>query len=168
MNRIFIGIDPGLDGGIALNCYGNLTCTVVPTIKVGKGREIDVMAIQSMINRWPTERDDLTFIIEEASKHSPGKLALCSTWYTYGCLITLLKINKVKYETVRPLKWQKTFWTKPKMANGQKFDTKAAALLAAGRIWPDKTWLATGRCTKPHDGMIDAALISEYGRRVLS
>jgi len=29
---------------------------------------------------------------------------------------------------------------------------------------PDETWLASPRCTKPHDGLIDSALLGEYGR----
>jgi len=37
-------------------------------------------------------------------------------------------------------------------------------LLKARQLWPDETWLASPRCTKPHDGMIDAALIAEYAR----
>jgi hypothetical protein len=62
-------------------------------------------------------------------------------------------------------KWQKTFWSKPKMPKGQKFNTKAAALNVANQIFPGAQWLKSDRCTKPHDGMIDAALLAEYGRR---
>ena len=51
------------------------------------------------------------------------------------------------------------------MPKGQKFNTKAAALNVAKQIFPAETWLKSERCTKPHDGMIDAALLAEYGRR---
>ena len=35
----------------------------------------------------------------------------------------------------------------------------------AKKLWPNQSFLATERSRKPHDGIIDAALIAEYGRR---
>jgi hypothetical protein len=69
---------------------------------------------------------------------------------------------------MRAIEWQRVFWTKPKMPEGMKFDTKAAALNQANQLWPDNDWTATKRSRKPHDGMIDAALIAEAGRRKLN
>jgi hypothetical protein len=71
------------------------------------------------------------------------------------------------HEITSPLTWQKVFWTKPKMPKGRKFDTKAAALKAAKQLWPLQDWRKNSRCTTPHDGLVDAALIAEYGRRIL-
>ena len=45
--------------------------------------------------------------------------------------------------------------------------SKEYALAKARELWPDESWLATDRSTTPHNGMIDAALIGEYGRRIL-
>jgi len=45
-----------------------------------------------------------------------------------------------------------------------KGDTKPAAKAKAQQLWPDEQWLATPRCKKAHDGMIDGALIAEYAR----
>lgn len=163
---MYCGIDNGLDGGIVLldNVGGIYDALPMPTVKKGKGREVDVEKLDrlvSLITKSPVNR----FVVEEASKHSAGTLALCSTWFTYGSILAVLRCNQARFETVRPQQWQKAFWTRPKMAKGEKFDTKAAALHAAGRIWPSQDWTPTERARKPHDGMIDAALIAEYGRR---
>lgn len=50
------------------------------------------------------------------------------------------------------------------MIPGAKGDTKPRALAKALQLWPGETFLASERCRVPHDGMIDAALIAEYGR----
>lgn len=46
-------------------------------------------------------------------------------------------------------------------------DTKAMSILAAHRLFPGVSLLRTDKCKKPDDGMSDALLIAEYGRRVL-
>lgn len=46
-----------------------------------------------------------------------------------------------------------------------KVDTKATSLLAAKRLFPNETFLATARSKVPHDGIVDAVLIGEYCKR---
>lgn len=43
--------------------------------------------------------------------------------------------------------------------------SKAASALVAQRLWPGVDWRASARCSKPHDGLTDAACIAEWGRR---
>ena len=162
--KAYIGIDNGLDGGIvALDGEGAVTFkSKMPVNKTGKGREIDVQGFAAIVEQLSPHA---VFIVEQASKHSPGKLALCSTWHSFACMTTTLKLLKVQWDLVQPQKWQKAFWARPKMPKGQKFDTKAAALVAAKRIWPCEEWLASDRCKIAHNGMVDAALIAEHARR---
>ena len=163
-SKAYIGIDNGLDGGIvALDGEGAVTFkSKMPVNKTGKGREIDVQGFAAIVEQLSPHA---VFIVEQASKHSPGKLALCSTWHSFACMTTTLKLLKVQWDLVQPQKWQKAFWARPKMPKGQKFDTKAAALVAAKRIWPCEEWLASDRCKIAHNGMVDAALIAEHARR---
>jgi len=163
--RYFTGIDNGLDGGIVqLDEDGKIfDKKIMPTIKTGKGRTVDIVEIAHHFYDTKTH----FYMLENASKHSPGVLALCSTWYTFGCIEAALKIKGMRYELIQPQKWQREFWAKPKMPKGKKFDTKAAALVAAKKLWPSEDWTKSERATKPHDGLIDAALIAEYCRRKL-
>jgi hypothetical protein len=84
--------------------------------------------------------------------------------YSYAATEALVVAHSFDYQTVRAIEWQRHFWTKPKMPKGMKFDTKAAALNQAEQLWSGNDWTATERSRKPHDGMIDAALIAEYAR----
>lgn len=159
----YIGIDNGLDGGIVrIDATGRIVHKMImPVMKVGKGRVVDILAIDEFIRLCSGD----TVLCENASKHSPGVLALCSTWYSLGCVETVLKLSSIRYDLINPQKWQKTFWTRPKMPKGQKFDTKAAALNAANKLWPATDWTKSERASKAHDGMVDAALIAEFARR---
>jgi hypothetical protein len=164
----YVGIDNGLDGGVATlfapPADPGIGKAAMPTVKVGKGRVVDVLVLNEWAREWA--QNGSTVIIEQATKHSAGKLALCSTWFTYGSIIACLKINRVRYhEITSPRTWQKEFWTVPKMAAGQKFDTKAAALAVVRKLWPTLDLRASERCSVPHDGIVDALLIAEYGRR---
>ena len=162
--KYFIGIDNGLDGGfVRLDQNGKIDhkC-VMPVIKLGKGRAVDVIELQRLM---PLDTSEFSVLLENASKHSPGVLALCSTWYSLGCVETVLKISGTRYDLINPQKWQKAFWTRPKMPKGTKFDTKAAALNAANKLWPGTDWTKSERASKPHDGIVDAALLAEFARR---
>lgn len=163
--KYYCGIDNGLDGGISIvdedgGLYSNM---IMPVIKKGKGREVDVMGIDALIKTL--NEFNVFFLIEEASKMSPGKMSLCSTWFTYGSILAVLQINQCRFDSIHSLTWQKEFWKKPKMPKGQKYDTKAEALRVANRLWPQEDWLKSQKSTIPHDGMIDASLIAEYARR---
>lgn len=45
------------------------------------------------------------------------------------------------------------------------YNTKEAALDVANLLAPDECWLKNERCSKPHDGMVDAFLIAQYIRK---
>ena len=164
--KAFIGIDNGLSGAIAvLNTDGGILATwLMPAVKVGKGREF-----------WPRglaaglcDLQGGTVVLERPTKHAAGVLSLCSTWCCYGGIRAVLELQQFRvHEVATPRQWQKTFWAVPKMPKGQKFDTKAAALRVARQLWPEQSFLATARCTTPHNGIVDALLIAEHGRRTL-
>jgi hypothetical protein len=44
-------------------------------------------------------------------------------------------------------------------------DTKQRSVIAAQRLFPNVSLLPTPRCKKPSDGIADALLIAEWGRR---
>ena len=165
--KYYIGIDCGLDGGITMiNWKGKLMQTsVMPTVPSGKGRKIDLCGLAAMIKEIGRHPEKYTFIVENPGAHAPSAAGLRSMTYSFAAVETLLAAYQLKHHVVLSQKWQKAFWSKPKMPKGQKFNTKAAALNAARQIWPEESWLKSDRCSKPHDGLIDAALLAEYGRR---
>ena len=160
MNRIIIGIDNGLNGAlVALSDHPGppIHFAVMPTRGKSKGNEVNAELVWCFLDSW--DRDCITVILETPGKHSPGAQALCSMWDSYGAIRGVLESRGIRHVRITPQAWQKVML--PGCAKG---DTKPAALAKARQLWPGEDWLASPRCTKPHDGMIDAALIAEYGR----
>jgi hypothetical protein len=160
MSQLYIGIDNGLTGGlVALSDHPGppIAGIPMPTRGKSKGNEVDAWEVM----RWLSQFDlsSSTVILETPGKHSPGAQALCSMWDSYGAIRGVLESKAIRHHRIAPQTWQKKMLTA--CAKG---DTKPAALLKARQLWPNETWLESPRCTKPHDGMIDAALIAEYAR----
>lgn len=88
-----------------------------------------------------------------------------SRGYIKGVVEAALCSLRLKSSPVRAQAWQKLMFAGMTVAKGE---SKAAALMAARRLWPNQVWTFGPRATKPHDGAIDAALIAEYGRREFS
>ncbi len=62
----------------------------------------------------------------------------------------------LSYELARPQEWQRA------LLAGQ---AEGSEYLVASRLWPQAEWRQSERSQKPHEGLVDAALIAEYGRR---
>lgn len=160
MNRVYIGIDNGLNGGmVALSNHPGtpISMRVMPTIGKDNGNEVDAAKVWDFLNEF--DRDSITVILETPGKHSPGVMALCSMWDSYGVIRGILASRGIRHYRIRPQAWQKAMLTGCK-----KGDTKPAALAKAKQLWPSESFLDSPRCKNPHDGLIDAALIAEYGR----
>jgi len=157
---IYIGIDNGLTGGlVALSDHPGppIASMPMPTRGKAKGNEVDAAAIRDWF--FTLDGTTLTVVLETPGKHSPGAQALCSMWDSYGAIRGVLESCGIRHHRITPQAWQK------KMLVGcAKGDTKPAALAKCRQLWPAESWLATARSSKPHEGLIDAALIAEYGR----
>jgi hypothetical protein len=154
----YLGIDNGLDGAmVTLSEDGAIIkSTIMPVRHNGKNRLVDALMVAGFIEMNP----DAHIAAEPAAKFSPGKMALCSTWHSWGIIQACLELSMARWTPVDSQRWQKVLL--PGRAKGE---TKKAALEAARRLWPNESWLASPRCKKPHEGLIDAALIAEYARR---
>ena len=160
---IYVGIDNGLDGGIAVLNDGDLVLYATPTESDGKKRRVNPSALRAIIEDWGSQN---IFVRYESPAGSKSVLAAVSMADSFARIETTLRLLDVRRESITAKRWQKQFWTVPKMAKGVKFDTKAAALKVAKQLWPNQDWRKNDRCKVAHDGLVDAALIAEYARRV--
>lgn len=172
MTKTYIGIDPGLKGGVAIiSPDGNIN--LFPTPLIAK-EEIDVLSLSKMLFQYR----DCHVVIEKV--HSIfGVSAAANFSFGFGCgaLYAMLKILEVPFTEVSPVTWQKEMWqgvspvmipTDKKTKDGEvkyKVNTKATSLLAVKRLFPTVNLLASNRCTTPHDGMVDALLLASFGKR---
>jgi hypothetical protein len=72
----------------------------------------------------------------------------------------VLSALRIPSTEVTPQSWQRVM-----LAGLGKGDPKGAALVRVGQLWPSVKFTATDRARVPHGGLVDAALIAEYGHR---
>jgi crossover junction endodeoxyribonuclease RuvC len=150
---IVIGIDPGLDGGLALLQPEGLTMSVMPVVAGGTKRYLDEQALVQWLSGWPTAR---VWIEAVGARPGQGVVSLFSFGTGWGLVRGICAGLGLPYQLVRPQEWQ---------GEVLKGMPKGSEYLVASRLWPQAEWRATPRCTKPHSGLVDAALIAEYGQR---
>ena len=144
---VYIGIDPGADGAIA--------------ILAGDGR---VMTVCDMPSHAETIREILAivqadkFVAIEAQQAMPGQgvTSMFSLGQRYGLLTSILVALQIPHEAVRPQAWMKALGIPPK-------SDKKAHVERALSLFP--TAEVKGPRGGMKDGRADALLIAEFGRR---
>jgi len=137
----FLGIDPGISGGLAIvNSLGELS---------------DAVGFKNLtetdINDWMLAYPYSLAVLEKV--HSMPKQGVKSTFtfgQSYGLLRGVLVANNLKREFVTPQVWQKALGC---MTKGDKNVTKAKAQ----ELFPNR---------KITHAIADACLIAEYARRL--
>jgi len=153
--KCVIGVDPGLDGGLAAMSSEGLQLRVMPVVAVGKRRQLDEQAIVHWLSGFAPGECHV-FIEAVGARPKQGVVAMFSFGTGWGLLRGICAGLGFSYELVRPQEWQ------GEVLKGQP---SGSEYLVASRLWPNTEWRASERCQKPHDGLVDAALIAEFGRR---
>lgn len=158
---LYVGIDNGVSGGICAVSPNSLIVawTPMPVKKSRSANEVDIRAL----HHWLTDAtgDDLTravYVLEEPGGSKSAKAAK-SMAGSFHAIRGFLETKGLRYERITPQSWQKNLL--PGCKSGE---TKQRALAKAAELWPAETFIPE-RCRTPNDGVIDAALIAEYGRR---
>jgi len=159
---VYIGIDNGISGGIAILHGTRLFTTAMFLQGKGKGEEINPVAVCDWINSTLSANAPAcrVFAVLEKPGGSKSAVAASSMGDSYGALRTLLALTGIRHERITPQRWQAKM-----LPNCEKGQTKSFALAVAKGLWPSESWLDTPKCRVPHTGMVDAALIAEYARR---
>lgn len=160
MSELYLGVDNGLSGGLCV-ISGSLIIakTIMPVKKARKGREIDIVATWNWIHDTVQYHnlDKLHAIVEEPGGSKSYKAAV-SMAASFHALRAMFELNKIKFTRITPQKWQKP------LLKAKAGDTKPAALRLAQKLWPNESWLASKRCSVPHDGLVDSALIAFWAK----
>jgi crossover junction endodeoxyribonuclease RuvC len=116
---IYIGIDPGVSGGIAALCDDELVLGP-PRLKLKDATELDIVSWLTYINIAQS------FAVIEQVSSSPqmGVVSAFTFGQSYGFLRGLLVAMAIPFVPVRPQKWQKAMGC---MSGGDKNKTKAKA-----------------------------------------
>ena len=143
---LIAGIDPGKTGGIAI-------------LENGKVQNLTLLSSVSPRQLLLKHGVQLAYIEQAQSFPKQGIASAFNYGRDYGYLLGSLAGSGIAIVLVRP-----GVWTKKVHAMAPKInDPKEKSLWCAKHIWPDISFLATDRSSKPHDGLVDAALIAYYG-----
>jgi hypothetical protein len=164
---IYVGIDNGLTGGlVALSDHAGppIDMIAMPTRKRGKFKEIDGAAVTLWI-RNVVQTQNCTVIIEDCPQHARQKSTMRSMAVSYGILVGSISAGCPAFRLLIVRSGNpKDSWQRNMLGSLAQGGTKEAAHIAAKELWPDENWLKNSKCTTPDTGLIDAALIAEYGR----
>lgn len=151
MNKIFIGIDPGKSGGIA----------------VIKGEQVRTMPYsdEMLMKEMYFEKlcidlrgGGICCLEKVGAMPGQGVTSMFNFGVSYGYIKGVLEAIGIPYQEIPPQRWKKEFGLN---------SSKAASVDVCRKLFPDVNLLATDRCRKPHDGMAEALLLAEYARRKL-
>jgi crossover junction endodeoxyribonuclease RuvC len=154
---IIVGVDPGLTGGIAW-LFPNLPVIVKPMPVAGG--EIDLSEVARQLAKVPKVE---CHVFLERAQPMP-KQGVCSS-FNYGAsywgVRGICAALGIPYTLVAPVKWHRL------LCVGDKGKPKERALRACIQLFPDVE-LRVGKGRKPHEGVVDALLVAEFGRRLLN
>lgn len=158
--RCIIGIDPGLEGGIAIISHDGVGLHQMPKISYKSGkknkRELDEAALVRLFTDIAMLRPRPLILLEKvASRPGQGVSSMFSFGAGWGLIRGIMAGMGLAYELVTPQQWKKV------AMEGQ---TPGSEALVASRLWPETVFRPKG-CRVHHMGLVDAALIAEYGRR---
>jgi hypothetical protein len=159
---IYVGIDPGLHGGLAaVNDDGHVLA--VHAFKPTDG-EFSAHELSDLLTDIRTmEASSLSLMAGVERVHAMPKQGVSSCFKfgkVYGQILGVLSAKLIPYELVTPNEWMAT------MLKGEnREDGKNRAKVVAQRLFPELNLRATERSTTVHSGMADALLIAEFIRR---
>ena len=160
--QYIIGIDPGFTGGICVIESETRKLHLIGPIPVIKNKkkktELDEMKIREVLIPFIKPKTRI-FIEQVNAMPQQGVVSMFRFGTTWGLLRGICVGLGNQPILVHPIKWK----------NGLNLGKKAkkAEYKMAKRFYPSITWIATKRSRKPHEGMIDAALIAAYGRQTI-
>lgn len=166
---IWLGIDPGKHGGVAAVWDGGGVAKVTPLLPNARGRdEFDVAACVTLLQSLALLGTVQLVTIERLhampavvnGRPIGGASANFARGESRGWVWACAAL-RYPHQLVLPKRWQE-----PMLAGTSgSADTKARSIEAARRLFPLVNLLPTARSRKPADGLTDALLLAEYGRR---
>ena len=174
--NVIIGIDNGLDGGIAAISRFNgaiLALAPMPTLihilpplessKDGAARErreVDTVALIALLDNMCYDRSKTHVIFEECPDHAKRASSMRSMAISTGKVTAALEVKGFSHNRIMSRDWHPLV-----LGTFKKGQSKVRAEATARLFWPNQVWpTLKPKGRKLHDGIIDALLIAHYGR----
>jgi crossover junction endodeoxyribonuclease RuvC len=147
MNNVYIGIDPGKSGALAI-MHNDGEIKVIP---------FNAVHYDALLGQLKGYRAKCC-VEKVGAMPGQGVVSMFNFGHNLGYIEGLLRANSIPYQLVPPQAWKKEF-----SLTGEK----SKSIEVCQKLFPDVSLLATERSRKPNDGMAEALLMAEYARRKL-
>lgn len=161
MKKVFIGIDPGANGAMAILEEGKaprLVCCDYERYRL-ELQEVVFPQTEEDLRRGLRARVAVEDVHAMPMNGCVGNFKL---GWSLGRIIQIVDFYLVPCQLVKPQQWQKEYG----ISNRDK--SKSQSIETAKRLFPGVDLRRTDKCTKDHDGFADALLIAEWCRRHLA
>jgi len=161
-----IGIDPGVTGGICfLEPEGTQFACPLPV----DGSDIDVTKLAQLLEGY--RGCGVKAFVELPSLRGTSRGNL-TTGANYGRILATLKLAGISARVITPSKWIDAFFPKPKAPRRAKGEPKPESkprdkkpgIALVKQLYPNLELVMPG-ARVPHMGVVESALIAEWGRR---
>lgn len=147
---IYLGIDPGQKGGIAVITTENAEISAAETFPYSDDKLKDLCSY--------LQGSSVFCVVEKVgAMPKQGVTSMFNFGKSFGYILGVLEANYIPYELVQPRKWKKHF---------SLTDDKGASIKTAKRLFPNVSLLPTPRCRVDNDGMAEALLMALYAYRL--
>lgn len=186
MTKVWIGIDPGLQGAIAVLTPDRIEITPMPVVSAANGRDVyDIPAFADVIDRLAVAhgaRELLVTSEELLPMHMPGIFAGHYRGRSSMLVEAICGTLGVSYQLVLPQRWQRWIHAGtpgygerrgPRKATekerkqervARRKAAKERSIMAAQRLFPGVSLLRTRLSRTPDDGFAEALLLARYGQ----
>ena len=155
----FLGVDPGLKGGIALldDQLRAVWLSHMPTSS--NGHDLDIHALASIISNLVLGyRIQLTLLEDPIAMPHQNVVSTLKTGEVYGITRTILELSGQGYVQVKAKEWQKAML--PEGTKGRA-SCKAASIQVASDLVGAHALIPL-KARVPHDGIADAVCMAAY------
>jgi hypothetical protein len=160
---IYAGVDPGLEGAIALIHEDTMEIDVQPMpVITGTGRaQYNLVEIRNILELARSQGE--LFVTVERSQPMPTRMGGVISNYNRGVAsgwLWMLTALYISHSVVSARVWQKAM-----LIGTTGSDTKVRSVVAASRLFPGVNLKRTERTKKPDSNFSDALLIAAFGMR---
>lgn len=149
---LYIGIDPGLKGGLSV--LNEMETPILSISLEHFGKELDTCQLSATLEKFA---GNARCMVEESQIYSgQGAKSMATFLKNYGKLVAVLEILHIPYIEIHPRKWMKKVFGTGKIAKGE---SKRLALEFVRKNFPEADIVPPG-CKRPHSGIVDSLCIA--------
>lgn len=158
MALVILGVDPGMEGGIAVRTDDELILFKMPLW----ADSIDFEQVSIFLRPWARRIMKGYLELQSIRPMQAGQFKIGRN---FGNLEATIRMLDIPLNVIRPDVWSAAY-DHGVTVKGDKarypLIKKARAKIAI-RVYPGISFLASEKSTVPHSGLVDAALIADYG-----